>query len=347
MKTELITLHEDRKVTLTAYLQEVGGEFGGIDKRPAVLILPGGGYSMCSDREADPVAFPYLKAGYQAFILRYSVGADSVWPNPLNDYEEAMAMIREKSEEWHVITDRIAVIGFSAGGHLAGCAATMSVNRPNAAILGYPVIDGECVRVYEKTAPDVPSAVDEKTCPCFVFATRTDSLVPISNTVHLLNALTEHEIAFESHIYSNGPHGFTTCDSSVQNLQMTCSRVPHWVEDSIEWLKDVMGDFGNGSVTAPRFGAKLNGNRDEYLNIDCTMGYLMSRPEAMAVIGPVMAAGQQNTDGQSQGPAMGYDPEMIQMMMAPMKLRDILGFANLPEETVEQINAQLNAIENK
>ena len=67
----------------------------------------------------------------------------------------------------------------------------------------------------------------------------------------------------------------------------------------------------------------------------------------MEVIGPVMAAGQQNMDGQSQGPAMGYDPEMIQMMMAPMKLRDIIGFANLPEETVEQINAQLNAIENK
>lgn len=81
---------------------------------------------MCSDREADPIAFPYLKAGYQAFILRYSVGKDSVWPNPMNDYEEAMELIREKSEEWHVLTDKIAVIGFSAGGILAGCAATMS-----------------------------------------------------------------------------------------------------------------------------------------------------------------------------------------------------------------------------
>ena len=136
MEREFITLHEDRNVTLTAYVQAVGGEFGGIPKRPAVLILPGGGYQMCSDREADPIAFPYLKAGYQAFILRYSVGKDSVWPNPMNDYEEAMELIREKSEEWHVLTDKIAVIGFSAGGHLAGCAATMSKNRPNAAILG-------------------------------------------------------------------------------------------------------------------------------------------------------------------------------------------------------------------
>ena len=97
MEREFITLHEDRNVTLTAYVQAVGGEFGGIPKRPAVLILPGGGYQMCSDREADPIAFPYLKAGYQAFILRYSVGKDSVWPNPMNDYEEAMEQIGRAS----------------------------------------------------------------------------------------------------------------------------------------------------------------------------------------------------------------------------------------------------------
>ena len=74
MEKELLILNEARHVTLTAYLQEVNGEFG-FDKRPAILILQGGGYAMCSDREADPVAMAYLKAGYQAFILRYSTGA--------------------------------------------------------------------------------------------------------------------------------------------------------------------------------------------------------------------------------------------------------------------------------
>ena len=59
-----------------------------------------------------------------------------------------------------MLTDKIAVIGFSAGGHLAGCAATMSKNRPNAAILGYPVIDGNCARGYQATAPDAIAAVD-------------------------------------------------------------------------------------------------------------------------------------------------------------------------------------------
>ena len=70
MKTEIITLSKERNVTLTAYIQNVKGEFRNISKRPAILILPGGGYQYCSDREADPVAMPYLKAGYQVFCQR-------------------------------------------------------------------------------------------------------------------------------------------------------------------------------------------------------------------------------------------------------------------------------------
>lgn len=153
MRTELLTLNQERNVTLTAYLQETGGAFSYISKRPAILILPGGGYQYCSDREADPVAMPYLKAGYQVFILRYSVKKDAVWPNPLKDYEQAMTLIRSKREEWNVYGDRIAVLGFSAGGHLAGCAATMAENKPNAAILGYAVTRGEDVQMCESTAP--------------------------------------------------------------------------------------------------------------------------------------------------------------------------------------------------
>ena len=73
MRTEVITLNAERNVSLTAYLQSAGGEFGNVAKRPAILILPGGGYQFCSNREADPVAMPFLAAGYHAFILRYSV----------------------------------------------------------------------------------------------------------------------------------------------------------------------------------------------------------------------------------------------------------------------------------
>ena len=113
MKTEVIMLNEKRNVTLTAYLQGVGGEFRYVTKRPAIIVIPGGGYQYCSEREADPIALPYLKAGYQVFILRYSLRADAQWPNPLDDYEQAMALIREKAEEWNLYADKIAVIGFS------------------------------------------------------------------------------------------------------------------------------------------------------------------------------------------------------------------------------------------
>ena len=331
MKTEYIVLSEERKVSLTAYLQAAGGEFGGLETRPAVLIIPGGGYHFCSDREADPVAFPYLQAGYQAFILRYSLNEQAAWPRPLEDYEEAMSLIRERAGEWHVETDRIAVIGFSAGGHLAACAATMSRNRPNAAILGYPVIDGDCVHDYLPSAPDVPSAVDEHTCPCFVFATRTDNLVPVSNTVHMIDALCEKGIAFESHIYSNGAHGLTTGDPSV-NGEGFCSRYPAWVADSISWLADVLGGLSSSGLKAPAFGPKINGNREKTLNLDCTLKYLLSHPAGSALLKEALPQ-----LGNGAFPSAAADV---------ITLRDSLRFAGMDSAGVRAIEERLTAIEN-
>lgn len=166
MNTEQIILNKERNVTLTAYLQPAGGEFFNIPNFPAILVLPGGGYTMCSDREADPVALPYLAAGYQVFILRYGVGRNAIWPAPLEDYENAMKLIRNNAETWELHRNKIAVIGFSAGGHLAECAATMAQNKPDAAILGYAAVEGETIQAYHPTAPYVISAVDDDTCPC-------------------------------------------------------------------------------------------------------------------------------------------------------------------------------------
>lgn len=247
MKSEIIVLNEERNVTLTTYIQQVGGEFANITKRPAMIVIPGGGYQMCSDREALPVALPYLKAGYQVFILRYSVKKDAKWPNPLTDYDQAMELIRSRADEWNIYQDKIAVVGFSAGGHLAASAATMSKNRPNAAILGYALTMGEEVKIYERTAPDTISAVDKNTCPCFVFSTRTDNVVPIENSINFIRALANNDISFESHFYSYGPHGFSTGDSSVlQPGTKITNRAADWVVDSIEWLKEIFGDFEIG-----------------------------------------------------------------------------------------------------
>ena len=329
MKTERIILNEERNVSLTACLLDVGGEFAGIGARPAVIVIPGGGYRYCSDREADPVALAYLKAGYHAFILRYSLGEHAVWPNPLEDYEQAVSLIREKAEEWHVVPDRIAVIGFSAGGHLAAAAAAMSENRPNAAILGYPDISGAFAWDLLKNPPDILAAVDGKTCPCFVFASRTDNLVPVKNSVGMIDALTKNDVAFEAHIYSNAPHGLSTGDPCVGVRDM-CRRYPDWLADSLSWLEDVLGGFGSEGLTEPNFGFKINGNRDEYLNLDCTMEYLEGFPEVRAMLPDCF-------EGPYRYPAAAG---------SVITLGSFLRFAKLSEEAVRGIEARLNAIPN-
>ena len=119
--------------------------------RPSVLVIPGGGYEMTSDREAEPIAMQFLAAGFNAFVLRYSV-KPSVFPVALLEAADAMKMIREHAAEWHVDPEAIAVIGFSAGGHLAANLATSTSDdvleahgydpdavRPNGLMLAYPV----------------------------------------------------------------------------------------------------------------------------------------------------------------------------------------------------------------
>ena len=342
MEIKKFTLNEERNVTLTCYLQAVGGEFRYVTKRPAVLILPGGGYQFCSDREADPVAFPYLKSGYDAMILCYSVAKDEAWPNPLDDYEQAMELIRSKADEWHIYQDKIAVIGFSAGGHLAACAAAMSKNRPNAAILGYAVTTGETARECNPTAPDVISAVDGNTCPCFLFATRNDSVVPIQNTIRMIDALEKNGISFESHIYAFGSHGFTTADSSVQPADDTiCSRAKNWVTDSIAWLKDMFGDFSSDGMTQPRCKAKVNADFEPVLSIDCSLAHLFKNQTAAEQITPLLSQ-----LAEKAGMAGGFKPESVTGLTGRMTLRSALGYAKVPREELDRINGQLKNIPN-
>ncbi len=99
MKTIEVTLNEKRNVRLTAFIQDVGKEYRNITKRPGVLVIPGGGYMFCSDREAEPVALAYLNAGYDAFILRYTTNEVGSWPDPLQDYEDAMEYIINHADE--------------------------------------------------------------------------------------------------------------------------------------------------------------------------------------------------------------------------------------------------------
>lgn len=235
MKTETIILNEQRNVVLSAYLQEELSDTA----LPAILVLPGGGYHVCADIEAEPPAYAYQAAGYQAFVLRYTVGPQCVWPLPLEDYEQAVERIRENAGKWNIDPEKIVVAGFSAGGHLAACAATVARNRPAAAILIYPAVLPECVDDCIPGAPYPIEEITQDTCPCFFAAARDDDMVDIRNMLTMETALAEKGIPFESHIYPAGGHAFGTADFSPFGKKMS-PRMKNWVKESIGWLKEVL-----------------------------------------------------------------------------------------------------------
>ncbi len=278
--------NEAHGVRLTAYIQNPSREYAGITSRPAVLVLPGGGYSMCSDREADCIALGYLNAGFHAFVLRYTLKQSAPWPAPLNDYDNAMEYILSRAEEWSVDSDRIAVCGFSAGGHLAASAATMSKNRPAAAILGYPVIRQDITDACAAGMPTPLSHVDLNTCPCFLFAARDDECVPVSSSIEFQQMLYDWGIHFEAHIYSRGNHGFATGKKPLIGEDLRASR---WMQDSIGWLGDIWGELTANGCTAPKCGKTIDRNNADTYNLSCTYGYLKTRPEVASIMEQVDA----------------------------------------------------------
>lgn len=173
MITQTIPLYPDRQdVTLTTYVLADSAELLNGQKRPAVLVCPGGAYLSCSDREAEPVALRFAAMGYHAFVLRYStygngapgmfplssdlpVNPRSVHPAPMRDIGRAFLLIRQQADEWLVDTDKIAICGFSAGAHNCAMYAVYwhdpliseffgeqpEAFRPAAAILGYGIHD--------------------------------------------------------------------------------------------------------------------------------------------------------------------------------------------------------------
>lgn len=142
------------RVWMDTYVLEDSSQFDTGITRPAVLVLPGGGYTFTSDREAEFIALEFNTMGCHAFVLRYSVGKAALVPAPILDGFRAIAAIRDNAEKWHVAPDKLAVCGFSAGGHLAAGLMTMwkggkitqqmgcepSYLRPDAGILCYALL---------------------------------------------------------------------------------------------------------------------------------------------------------------------------------------------------------------
>lgn len=200
---------------------------------PAIIICPGGGYNHVSGREAEPVARPYFEAGYNTFILTYSVGEKAKDFTPLCQLAATMAHICEHAQAWNTDPQKIAVCGFSAGGHLAASLGTLykesafweefnrrvkrsegyceSKIRPDAMILCYPVITAD-EYAHEGSIKKVSGAevgsenylwfgldqhVDGQTPPTFLWHTAADSCVPVENSLKMCLALSKAKVPFE------------------------------------------------------------------------------------------------------------------------------------------------------
>lgn len=225
-------------VTLNVYLPDASKEMPRMAVRPGVLVVPGGGYSFCSDREAEPVALAFAAKGYAAFVLRYSIGKDKVFSMPFADVEEAMEIIHDHAAEWGVNKEKIAAIGFSAGGHLCAALSTMGKIRPNASILIYPCILESIGKILAFPVPSLEKEVDEKTPATFIAAAREDGVVPIKNSIAYAAALEEAGVPFEIHIFEKGYHGYSLADHTVYskaeeeyNAHLKC-----WVDLCMNWL---------------------------------------------------------------------------------------------------------------
>ena len=243
-------------------------------KRPAVIVCPGGAYRGCADREAECIALQYLAADMAAFVLYYSAGIEKArFPRCTLEALGAIKTVRENSEEWNIDPQKIAILGFSAGGHLAGSTGAFwntdlakkhfdnyRLCKPTAAILCYPVITGgkfahlgsmHSLFGYEVTQQQRDSVsleklVTEEYPPTFLWHTAADKGVPVQNSLLMATALADHSVPFEMHIYPTGKHGLGLSDErsaehkdGVPNPELLEIRPRQWVQDSISFLKDI------------------------------------------------------------------------------------------------------------
>ena len=271
MKHNTIRLYPDNDhVTLTTYLLDDEKDYSK-HLHPAMVVFPGGGYSFLSRREAEPIALSYLAAGFQSFVLHYSIAHTSSTPkvyNPLLDGSAALAYIRDHAEEWHIDPDKIAVVGFSAGGHAACYLGThwqdtivterlgipYGKNRPNAMVLCYPVITsgekahrGSFNNLLEDKQNDpemlhytsLEKHVSENTPPTYLWHTAADQSVPVENSLLFAAALSEKKIPFEMHIFPEGIHGLSLANPLVttEDRCPCMDYVARWFGESVKWLK--------------------------------------------------------------------------------------------------------------
>lgn len=201
----------------------------------AMIVCPGGGYSGRAQKEGAPIAKWLNTLGISAFVVHYRV-SPYLHPHPLSDAQRAIQLVRSNATKWNIDPERVGILGFSAGGHVAASAGTLFHDgdseavdpiarqscRPNLMVLCYPVItftdpfahsgsrehllgsEPEPALV-EKLS--LENAVTALTPPAFIWHTLEDEKVPVENALMFASALRRNKVPFELHVYESGRHG--------------------------------------------------------------------------------------------------------------------------------------------
>ncbi len=222
----------------------------------AVIVVPGGGYGGRAEHEKWPIADFFNQAGFHAFVLDYRVSPHR-HPEPLMDAQRAIRMVRARAAEWKVKPDKIAILGFSAGGHLTASSGVFFEpgksdaddpiervsSRPDALVLCYPVISskdfghrgsfdnllGKDASPAERAKLSLEDQVRDDTPPTFLWSTANDEGVPVENSIQFARSLRAKGIPFEMHIYPDGPHGL--------GLAPDFPQIATWTTLCAEWLR--------------------------------------------------------------------------------------------------------------
>ena len=243
----------ETQAVLTACCRGRTGMLADDGARWAVLILPGGGYRRMAPAESEPVALAFVAAGVQAFVLEYSV-LPAGWPQQFLEGAAALAWLRRHGTEYGFRPDRVAVCGFSAGGHLAGCLAclwdhpllgeklalTPEQVRPDRAILSYPVV--HAARYLSPLGGTEELRLDRRVNsghpPAFLWATGEDATVPVENTLDYAGALRRAGVPFELHLFARGPHAMGLADrESARDRAHYDPHAAAWLPLCVDWLK--------------------------------------------------------------------------------------------------------------
>ncbi len=253
-------------VELSCYLPDAAPRTYFPDNRPAMIVLPGGGYGMTYPGEGEPIALDYLARGFCAFVLHYSV-YPARFPQALVEALQAIRFVREHAKEYGIDPTKIAVCGFSAGGHLAACTGTLCNHTcldeyleedrdlycPNAMVLAYPVINvashkGSFLNLFsqneEELTPEIQNLLDlenqvnKETPPTFLWHTTNDSTVPAKASLEFALALAEKNIPYELRIWSGDRHGcglgnYVTEPKHAPLDDHSCAT---WVRESVDFL---------------------------------------------------------------------------------------------------------------